>query len=301
MLPIVPNLWIDDQTESAVEFYVSLFKDSKILKRSYFTGVGEDVHGKGEGELMVISFELAGERFAAINGGPFFKFTPAASLFVTCESAEEVDRLWEQLSSGGNTLMPLDKYPWSERYGWVQDRFGLTWQLYLGKLEDVGQKISFNLLFNDHIYGKAEEAIEFYESVFNPFKNVGILRYGKNEEGEEGTVKHAQFEIHDRVFMAMDSPLKHGFTFNESVSFLIECETQGEIDYFWDKLSEGGDPEAQRCGWLKDKYGVSWQICPKILFDLISDYKSESAKRVMESLMKMRKLDIETLKKVAKD
>jgi len=157
------------------------------------------------------------------------------------------------------------------------------------------QKISPCLWFDD----KAEEAAKFYTSVFKDSKIGDVTRYGK--EGyeihgkEEGTVMTVEFEIEGQKFLGLNGgPI---FKFNEAISFQVYCETQEEVDYYWVKLSEGGDEKAQVCGWLKDKYGVSWQIVPIILIEMLKDKDSEKSQRVMKAMLQMHKLDISTLKK----
>jgi predicted 3-demethylubiquinone-9 3-methyltransferase (glyoxalase superfamily) len=155
------------------------------------------------------------------------------------------------------------------------------------------QKISPCLWFDD----KAEEAAKFYVSIFKDSKIGDVTRYGK--EGyeihgrEEGTVMTVDFEIEGQKFLALNGgPM---FKFNEAISFQIYCETQEEVDYYWEKLSQGGDEKAQQCGWLKDKYGVSWQIVPIILVKMLQNKDSKKSQRVMKALLQMRKLDIKTL------
>ena len=157
------------------------------------------------------------------------------------------------------------------------------------------QKISPCLWFDV----KAEEAAKFYTSIFKDSKIGDVTRYGK--EGyeihgrEEGTVMTVEFEIEGQKFLALNGgPI---FKFNEAISFQVYCETQEEVDYYWEKLSEGGDEKAQVCGWLKDKYGVSWQIVPIILIKMLKDKDSEKSQRVMKAMLQMHKLDISTLKK----
>ncbi len=187
--------------------------------------------------------------------------------------------------------MPLGKYEWSKKYGWVQDHFGVSWQLSIGFMEEVGQKISPQLMFTGAQNGKAEQAIHFYSSVFGNSKLKGIVRYTENENEVEGAVKHAQFSLGSHVFMAMDSSFPHQFGFNEAISLVVDCETQEEIDYFWGKLTEGGKED--QCGWLKDKFGISWQIVPTVLSKLLSDPKK--SERVINAFLKMKKFDIEKL------
>ena len=273
---IFPCLWFDGQAQAAAKFYCSVFNNSKITVDT----------------PLVVNFELCGQTFMGLNGGPNFKFNPSISLFVTCEPVDEIDDLWKKLSEGGSVMMPLDKYDWSERYGWLQDKFGLSWQIYKGKLSDVKQKITPSFLFVGAQYGNAEKAVRFYTSVFHNSSIDGILLYRAGEPQPEGKVKHAQFILDEKVFMAMDGLGAHEFNFNEAVSFVVNCETQQEIDYYWDKLTAGG--QEGNCGWLKDQFGVSWQIVPTILGKLMSD--AEKSPRVMQAFMQMKKFDIEKLK-----
>jgi predicted 3-demethylubiquinone-9 3-methyltransferase (glyoxalase superfamily) len=146
-------------------------------------------------------------------------------------------------------------------------------------------------MFTGDQAGKAEQAIRHYASIFEPSSLVGMLRYGPNEEDKEGAVKHARFRLGQQVFMAIDSSGPHGFAFSEGVSLVVACGSQPEIDYYWTRLTEGG--QESMCGWLKDQFGVSWQIVPAILGELLSDHAR--AERVSQALLKMRKLDLERL------
>jgi predicted 3-demethylubiquinone-9 3-methyltransferase (glyoxalase superfamily) len=226
-----------------------------------------------------------------LNGGPSFSINPSISFFVVCETEEEIDNSWTKLVEGGSVLMAIDKYEWSEKYGWLQDKFGVSWQLSFGKVEDVGQKFTPSLMFTGKQSGNAEKAIQFYTSVFNNSSVTGIMRYNAGDPDVEGNIKHAQFKLAKHVFMAMDSSLPHQFGFNEAISLVVECHTQEEIDYLWDNLS--AVPEAEQCGWLKDQFGVSWQIVPAILLNLIND--PSKSERVFKAFMQMKKFDIETL------
>lgn len=292
---IVPHLWFDDQAEEAATFYTSLFAESSIGTITHYTKEGFEFHGRLEGSVMTVEFELSGYQFVGLNGGPHFQFTPAISFFVVCETEEEIDTLWQKLADGGSVLMPLDKYEWSERYGWLEDRYGLSWQLSLGHLEDVGQKITPSLLFVGDQAGRAEEAVTFYTSVFDDAEVTEMYHYGAGVDEPEGLVKHAQFRLNGEQFMATDSTLEHPFTFNEAISLLIQCETQEEIDHFWETLTQGGDPNAQQCGWLKDAFGVSWQVAPTILHEMLQDPDTEAVARVTGAFLQMKKFDIQAL------
>ena len=295
MQKITPFLWFDNQAEEAANFYASVFKNSKILDIARYGEAGAEVSGRPQGTVMTVEFELEGQRFVALNGGPIFRFTPAASFLVGCNKKGEVDALWGKLSEKGMALMELGEYPFSEKYGWIQDRYGLSWQLMFMGDRKIGQKITPTLMFVGEQCGNAEEAIKFYTSVFKNAEIAEILRYGQDEgPDKEGTVKHAAFTLESLGFAAMDSAYNHSFTFSEAISFMVNCQLQEEIDVYWRKLSVGS--EAEQCGWLKDKYGVSWQIVPRVLSDMLQDKDAPRSERVMAALLKMKKLDIETLK-----
>ncbi len=293
MQKIIPYLWLNEQAEEAVAFYASIFKNSKIVNTARYDEEGASVSGRQKGSVMTITYLLEDQEFIALNGGPIFSFSPAISFFVGCKTPQEVDFLWGKLSKGGKVLMELGKYPFAEKYGWVEDKFGVSWQLYLGGFT---QKITPCLMFVGEQQGKAEQAMNFYVSLFNGSRITLIERYGKGE-GEvkaEGTVKHARFMLEGQEFIAMDGGVAHSFTFTPAISFLVNCLTQQEVDGFWEKLTKSG--EEQACGWLKDKYGLSWQIIPTILDELLQDKDPAKAKRVMMAMLKMKKIDIKALK-----
>lgn len=285
-------LWFDDQAEEAANFYTSIFNNSKIGTIARYSA--DTPSNKPKGSVLTVVFEISGNQFTALNGGPEFKPNPSISFFVVCETVEETDSLWQKLSEKGNVLMPLDKYDWSEKYGWVQDRFRISWQISVGKIADTGQKITPSLLFTGEKQGKAEDAIRFYNSVFKTSDIEGILKYGEGEEVPPGFVKHAQFHLEGQTFMAMDSGVENDFPFSEAISFVVNCETQEEVDDYWEKLS--AVPESEQCGWLKDKFGVSWQIIPKALIEMMNDQDTKKSKRVMEAMLQMKKIDIKGLK-----
>ncbi len=294
---ITPNLWFDRQSEEAAKFYTSIFKNSRVGRITRASKAGFEIHGLPEGTVMTVEFEIEGQKFIALNGGPLFKFTPAVSFLVACNTKKEVDAIWEKLSEGGTALMELGEYPFSEKYGWTQDRYGLSWQVMFMGDRMMKQKITPTLMFVGDQCGKAEAAINFYISVFNNAEIGDILRYGKGEEPDkEGTIKHAAFMLENQGFAAMDSAHKHDFTFNEAISLMVECETQEEIDCYWEKLTADGGQESV-CGWLKDKFGVSWQVSPTELGEMLRDHDKEKVERVTNAFLKMKKFDIGELKK----
>jgi predicted 3-demethylubiquinone-9 3-methyltransferase (glyoxalase superfamily) len=286
---ITPHLWFDTDAVEAAELYASIFPDSRVADVS-------TLHDTPSGDTDVVSFELIGQPFRAISAGPLFRFTPAVSFMVACHSAREVDELWEPLSEGGTALMPLDSYPFSERYGWTEDRYGLSWQVMAGGDEAGGQRITPSLLFTGDVCGRAEEAVGFYTSVF-PDSGIGeVARYDADEPPDaEGTIKFAGFTLAGQEFAAMDSAGAHDFGFNEAVSFMVGCDTQEEIDEYWEKLS--AVPEAEQCGWLKDRFGVSWQVAPSALGELLAGGNPEQKARVTEAFLQMKKFDLAALQR----
>ena len=288
MQTITPHLWFDKEAKEAAEFYTSIFKDSRIENTA-------TLQNTPAGTVDILSLELLGQDFRLINAGPLFKFTPAVSFLVGCETKKEVDALWNELSQGGSALMELGDYPFSERYGWTQDRFGLSWQVMFMGDGKVQPRITPTLMFVGAQRGRAEEAINFYSSVFHDAKVDHILRYGKDDKPDkEGTIKHAGVSLEGESFAVMDSARAHNFTFNEAISFMVHCDTQERIDYFWSKLS--AEPKAEQCGWLKDKFGLSWQIVPTAMDEMLRDKDESKLARVTEAFLKVKKFDIAKLR-----
>ena len=289
MQKIAPHLWFDREAKEAAQFYTTVFKGSRI--NSVVT-----LHNTPSGSVDTVYIELFGQEFVFISAGPLFKFNPSVSFLVACETIDEVDLYWQKLSEGGRALMELGEYPFSERYGWIEDRYGLSWQVMFRRGQEIRQRITPTLMFVGNQWGRAEEAINFYAQVFHDAMVGDIDRYGQGEEPDRaGTVRHASFVLEGQEFAAMDSALAHNFAFNEAISFMVHCETQEEIDYYWEKLS--ADPEAEQCGWLKDKYGLSWQIGPRVLEEMLKDEDPKRVARVTEAFLKMKKFDIAELRR----
>lgn len=288
-MQITPHLWFDKEAVEAAEFYSTTFSNSKVINVS-------TIYDTPSGDTDIVSFELFEQRFMAISAGPLFKFNPSVSFLVRCDTKEEVDRLWSKLSQGGSALMPLDSYPFSDRYGWTEDKYGLSWQIMLSVNEEIGHRITPTLMFVGEVCGKAEEAINLYTSLFPNSKVDSILRYGEGEEPDKkGTIKHASFLLEGQEFAAMDSARDHDFGFNEAISFIVSCNTQEEIDHHWHSLS--AVPEAEQCGWLKDKFRLSWQIVPSAMEEMMSNGTKEQVARVTEAFLKMKKFDVAELRR----
>lgn len=273
---IYPCLWFDGKAKEAAVFYNGVFSNAKIISENPIVSI----------------FELHGKKFMGLNGGPMFTINPSISMFVSCADDAEIEKYWNRLTEGGMVMMPLDKYPWAEKYGWVKDKYGMTWQLMIDDLSQVSQKINTAFLFSNKQFGKAKEAIDLYISIF-PNSTAHHQELYKEGEGQPvGYLKFGHFTLNGELFAAMDGPGDHAFEFGEGLSIVVDCDTQEQIDHYWNALTSDGGKESQ-CGWLKDKFGVSWQIVPTILGKLMSD--PEKSPRVMQAFMKMKKFDIEAL------
>jgi len=289
MQGITPHLWFDKEAVEAAELYSGTLPDSKVTNVSV-------IRDTPSGDCDVVSFELMGQPFQAISAGPLFRFTPAISFLVRCASRDQVDSLWSTLSDGGSPLMGLGSYPFSDRYGWTEDRYGLSWQLMFDEGE-IEQPIVPTLMFVGDVCGKAEEAVGLYTSIFPDSKVGHIMRYGEGAEPDRpGTVQHVGFSLAGQDLAAMDSALDHDFGFNEAVSLMVNCDTQDEIDHYWQLSSV---PEAEQCGWLKDPFGVSWQIVPTALDELLTKGSQEQIDRVTQAFLQMKKFDIAELHRAA--
>ncbi|HEX6228921.1 MAG TPA: VOC family protein [Solirubrobacterales bacterium] len=296
MQKITPHLWFDTEARQAAEFYSEVFPDSQVTNLT-------TLRDTPSGDCDVVSFRVWGHDFMAISAGPEFKINPSISFIVNFDPSEggeargRLDRIWAQLAQGGNELMPLGEYPFSKRYGWVEDRFGVSWQLILSSAEgDPRPSIVPSLMFTGEVCGRAEEALEFYTSVFRGSERGLVARYPEGSEPDEpGTIMFSDFSLADDWFAAMDSARAHDFGFNEAVSLMVSCADQEEIDYYWERLS--AVPEAEQCGWLKDRFGVSWQITPADLGEMISAGTPEQIARVTQAFLPMKKFDLAELRR----
>ncbi len=291
MQKITTHLWFDTQAREAAEFYTTVFPNSSIKSKT-------KLNDTPSGSVDIVSIEVCGHQFIMMSAGPLFKFTPAVSFAVSSNSKEEVKRLWRALIEGGMALMELGEYPFSEKYGWLQDKFGLSWQIMYAGDQDISHKITPTMMFVGDVCGKAEEAIDFYASVFH-HSHVGYkLPYAAGEEPDvAGTLKYGAFTLEGSEFAAMDSARTHNFTFNEAISFMVHCDTQEEIDYYWDRLT--AVPESEQCGWLKDRFGFSWQIVPTAMNKMMENSDPEKIARVTQAFLQMKKFDIAKLQEAA--
>ena len=296
MQPIAPHLWFDTQARDAAEFYSDVFPDSEVTNVT-------TIHDTPSGDCDVVSFRVWGQEFMAISAGPLFTINPSISFMVNFDpsfddaAAERIDRIWARLIEDGTELMPLGSYPFSKRYGWVADRFGVSWQLILTNPEgEPRPPIIPSLMFTREQCGKAEEAIELYTSAFPGSERGALVRYPEGSPaGEPGTIMFSDFQIAGTWLTAMDSAGPHDFGFNEAVSLMVRCADQEELDRIWTQLS--AVPEAEQCGWCKDRFGVSWQIVPADLDEMMRNGTPEQVARVTQAFLPMKKFDLAAVRR----
>lgn len=291
---IVPHLWFDQEAKAAARFYASCFPDSRVTHVT----VLPDTPGR---DAEVVSFELAGQPFMAISAGPLFRFNPSISFILNFDPSRDakaeknLDALWRKLRLGGKERMPLGAYPFSKRYGWLEDKYGLSWQFILtDPRREPRPFITPCLMFVGKNAGEAEEATEFYLSVFERSRRGSLIRYPKGmEPDKEETIMFTDFRLDGVWLAAMDSARPHDFRFNEAVSLMVRCRDQKEIDQYWERLS--AVKEAEQCGWLKDRYGVSWQIVPAAMGEMMQKGSREQVAAVTRAFLPMKKLDLPVL------
>ncbi|RNE66835.1 VOC family protein [Cryobacterium tepidiphilum] len=276
MQTITPNLWFNGDAAEAAEFYADAFPHGRVVSTVHYpTENLPDFQKEMAGKPLAVDVDLGGLVITLINAGPEFPINPAISFMLNFDPLVEddargsLDRLWAALSAGGQELMALGEYPFSARYGWVQDRYGVNWQLMM--TNPGGEQRPFvipSLMFCGAAQNRAAEAREFYTSVF-PSSRTGTVAEYPEQTGpaSAGAVMFSDFMLENQWFAAMDSGAEQDFSFTEGVSLAVACEDQAEIDRLWEALSSV--PEAEQCGWCKDRFGVSWQIVPANMADLM--------------------------------
>lgn len=271
---LYPCIWSTYHNAKAMaNFYIDAFPDAKITEEN----------------ALVVMLELSGQQMMLLNGGEMFSPNPSVSFMGVFKDGAEIDPIWNKLLEGATILMELGEYPFSKRYGWLSDKYGVSWQFYTGEDGSASEKYVPTLMFTGANAGKAKDAIASYTSIFPQSEVQGILEYPEGSGDVPGYVQHAQFNIAGYTLMCMDSSLDHKFGFSEGISLVVNCKDQSEIDYYWNNLIDNGGKESQ-CGWLTDKYGLSWQIIPENIYDLL-----KKSPKVMEAVLKMKKLDLSVL------
>ncbi|WP_300669494.1 VOC family protein [Soonwooa sp.] len=273
---IFPCFWFDGKANEAAQLYTDVFPNAVVTVNS----------------PVVVNLEINGQKLMLLNGGPMFQPNPSVSIMVMCETDEEVENYYNKLSPDGKVLMELNSYPWSDKFAWINDKFGVSWQFYKG--DKMEQKYVPTLMFVQENNGKCREAMNFYTSIFPNSKIDGILEHTEASGDLAGMVAHAWFVIDNYSLYAMDCGTTHDFSFTEGASIVVMTADQEETDKYWNALTSDGGQESQ-CGWLKDKYNLSWQIVPHRLIHLMNDPNREKSQKVVEAMLKMKKIIIADL------
>jgi len=290
---IIPHLWLNGTAEQAARSYTALLPDSGIRHVGRYGEAGRALHGQPPGTVMSVEVSVGGYLMVLINGGPAFRPTPALSLMTVFETPDALQQAWERLLEGAKVLMPLDRYDWSPRYGWLEDRDGVSWQLMQGSQAEAGAAITPTLMFTGEVAGRAEEAVQHYTAIF-PAAAIDLLLHHPGSGADQAdSVLQACFRLAGQPLRAMDSALDHGFGFTEATSLMVVCDSQEEVDHYWQALS--AVPEAEACGWLKDRFGLSWQVVPRVLIEGMKSEDPAVVQRITEAFMTMKKLDVVAL------
>lgn len=289
MQPIIPHLWYDTEAKEAVAFYVDLFGGK--LDWTY------TITDTPSGDSDLIQFQLGDMTLAAISAGPYFKLNESMSLMVNVASKDEVTRLYQALSEGGRILMPLGEYPFSPYYVWLEDRFGLSWQLSYAPDLDKPYQFDICLLFSQEQVGLAQPMLDYYKDKL-PQASVGQLSYyGEGEATVEAAkLNYAELLVAGQKMIVMDHGYGGEASFNEAFSLMVYVDSQDELDFYYDLLS--AVPEAEMCGWVKDQFGISWQIVPRILMEAYDTASPEKVKAVNAAVMTMKRLDFATIQTI---
>lgn len=274
MQRIVPNLWFNGEASEAVAFYTAAFPGGRIVETQYYPTEGLlDFQQAMAGEVLTIEYELGGHRFIAINAGDEFRPNPSVSFFVNFDPSvdpdarEHLDELWAALADGGTALMPLQEYPFSPHYGWIEDRYGVSWQLMLTNPDGEPRPFIIpSIMFGHTVQGRATEAIDFYTAVFGG-RAGNVVPYPAEAGAAAGQVMFGEYQLLDQWFATMDAA-DQDFTFTCGVSLMVYCRGQAELDRYWEQLS--AVPEAEQCGWCADRFGLSWQLIPDNLDELMA-------------------------------
>lgn len=263
----------------------------------YIKAFGGEITGDNG---LVVTFRLFNQKFIALNGGAAFEPNPSVSFMVACSSGEEVEKYYNALKDGATELMPLDSYDFSKKYVWLQDKYKVNWQIMLSQ-EIREQKIIPSLMFVGPNNGKAREALEYYTSIFPDSSIVTISTYGdKAVDGQKPEdINYSLLNLDGYLLTIMESAFDHKFQFSEGLSIVVDTEDQEQTDYYWEQLTMDGGQESN-CGWLKDKYGMNWQIVPKRYYELTdSNPDKQQAEQVNNRLLRMHKIIVSELEEAS--
>lgn len=293
MQKIVPNIWFDHNAAEAADFYAEALPRTRVTATTRYPNEGLlDFQQELAGQPLTVEFEVDGYRMIAINAGPEFRVNPSVSFMLNFDPAtdpqarQRLDLTWAALAEGGRELMPLGAYGFSSHYGWVEDRYNVSWQLIL--TDPAGEPRPFlmpSLLFGDGVQNRAGEAIERYAGLFHGARVGNVVHYPQPVgPAAADSVMFGELNLFGQWFVLMDSGTEQDFSFNCGVSMMLECADQAELDRYWAALSEV--PEAEQCGWCADRFGLSWQVVPAEMDRLMN------RPGAFEKLMSMKKIDM---------
>lgn len=276
---IIPFIRCTDNAKEVAEYYCDIFPGSSISKEN----------------PVVLTFDVFGQSLATLNGGPHENPNPSISFSLWIKDQALTQQIWDRLSSWGKVLMEYGAYDRSKAYGWCDDKYGVSRQvMYDERPEHTTNAMLPSLMYTQHMAGKAEEAMNFYTSIFPASTIESLFRYGPGEQDVEWTIAHGEFRLVNQLFIAMDSSLGHKFFFNDGISLMVSCKDQEEVDHYRNKLALDGGQEVQ-CGRCKDKYGVSRQIVPLALPQALFNPDQTAANYARDQMMKMKKIVIADL------
>ena len=278
---ITHAIWCDGTADEAAQFYADVFRDASIAEQAPGIAATVSIHGF---------------RLSLINGGNQYAPNPSISCILNFDpllfGGEEqartyLDELYKRLSTGG-VLMELGEYPFSPRYAWVRDRFGMTWQLMLTDPDgDPRPFVIPSFMFGGTNHAHAEEATDAWITLFDNSRRGALYRYEEGGPLDAGTVMFTDFTLRGTWMAATDSGAFHDFTFTPGVSIIVSCRDQEEIDRYWAGLS--AVPEVERCGWCIDRWGVSWQVVPHNIAELMANAATR------DKILHMGKIDLAKL------
>lgn len=307
---IIPNIWCNRNAVEAGEFYAAALPSTTSEIGAHYPQELPDFQADFAGEVLTVDLRVDGFLITLINAGDEFRPNPAISFMLNFDpllfgrdeavTLSRLDEVWAKLGEGGRVLMELGEYPFSKRYGWVEDRYGVSWQLILTDPEGAPRPFVIpQLMFAGPVQNHAREAAEYYCSLFDD-SGLGMVADYQEQTGpaNAGSVIFGEFRLFDQWFAMMDSAVEQDFTFTPGVSLEVRCDDQAEIDRYWDALVEGG--QEQPCGWLKDRFGVSWQVVPTALYDLLSEGDEGRIERANAAVMStFGKLDLAAIQAAA--
>ena len=307
MQKIVPNVWFNEKAVEAAEFYTKIFPSARYEIQSYYPSANlPDFQAAFAGQPLTVTLHIGDMEFTLINAGDEFRPNAAISFMVNFDplffsaaadnaadsdeaalaARSALDAVWNALSEGGKVLMKLDEHDFSRRYGWVEDRYGVSWQLIL--TDPAGEPRPFIIpafMFGAAAQNTCRETVEHYLDVFPNSAWANIHTYpAPSGPVTRKHIMHSDFTLAGQWFVAMDSGTEQTESFTCGVSFEVKCVDQAEIDRFWEALS--AVPEAEICGWLADSAGVSWQIVPANMGELME------MPNAYQKLMTMKKIVI---------